>query len=72
LRKKKSPLLGEGRAGYELKPARPAKRKEADATGPQGGYGVRLACPHIRAKGMPNVFLVSFFYFLTEIKKYFY
>lgn len=31
------------RAGYELKPARQAKRKEADATGPQGGYGIRLA-----------------------------
>lgn len=31
------------RASYELEPARQAKRKEADATGPQGGYGIRLA-----------------------------
>ena len=26
-----------------MKPTRQAKRKEADATGPQGGYGIRLA-----------------------------
>ena len=38
------------RAGYELKPARQAKRKEADATGPQGGYGIRLALSHIEQK----------------------
>jgi hypothetical protein len=37
-----------------MKPARQAKRKEADATGPQGGYGIRLAWSDIRAKGMPN------------------
>jgi hypothetical protein len=41
--KKKSPQIMNWRAGYELKPARQAKRKEADATGPQGGYGIRLA-----------------------------
>ena len=52
------------RAGYELKPARQAKRKEADATGPQGGYGIRLACPPIRAKGMPNTFLASLFLYI--------
>jgi hypothetical protein len=39
------------RAGYELKPARQAKRKEADATGPQGGYGIRLAWLCIEQKG---------------------
>ena len=43
---KKNPLEKKiWRAGYELKPARQAKRKEADATGPQGGYGIRLAWP---------------------------
>jgi hypothetical protein len=36
------------RAGYELKPARQAKRKEADATGPQGGYGIRLALTYTK------------------------
>jgi hypothetical protein len=53
--------MADGGRVTSLKPARQAKRKEADATGPQGGYGIRLACPHVRAKGMPNVFLVSFF-----------
>jgi hypothetical protein len=57
------------RAGYELKPARQAKRKEADATGPQGGYGIRLALSYIRAKGMPKENLVSLFYFLAGFKK---
>ena len=61
---KKIPLKKNWRAGYELKPARQAKRKEADATGPQGGYGIRLACQGIRAKGMPIEILVSFFLFI--------
>jgi hypothetical protein len=39
---KKSSFDGGRRAGYELKPARQAKRKEADATGPQGGYGIKF------------------------------
>ncbi len=60
--------MADGGRVTSLKPARQAKRKEADATGPQGGYGIRLACPSVKAKGMPNVFLVSFFYFLAEIK----
>jgi hypothetical protein len=64
LPKKKSSFDGGWRAGYELKPTRQAKRKEADATGPQGGYGIRLACPPIRAKGMPNAFLASFFLYI--------
>jgi hypothetical protein len=45
-----------------MEPARQAKRKEADATGPQGGYGIRLACSDIRAKGMPNKIQSSFFF----------
>ncbi len=53
--------MADGGRVTSLKPARQAKRKEADATGPQGGYGIRLACSSVRAKGMPNVFLVSFF-----------
>ena len=62
LAQKNSSLEGGWRAGYELEPARQAKRKEADATGPQGGYGIRLACQGIRAKGMPIEILVSFFF----------
>ena len=57
------------RAGYELEPARQAKRKEADATGPQGGYGIRLALSLNRAKAMPKVFSGFHFCILSVIKK---
>jgi hypothetical protein len=50
------------RTGYELKPVRQAKRKEADATGPQGGYGIRLALSEYRAKEMPKLFLIHHFW----------
>jgi len=53
---KKNPLLWRMAGGLRAEPARQAKRKEADATGPQGGYGIRLACPGIRAKAMPKEF----------------
>jgi hypothetical protein len=49
------------RAGYELKPARQAKRKEADATGPQGGYGIRLALFYKVANAVPKIFLRAYF-----------
>jgi hypothetical protein len=61
---KKNPLMAKGGRVTGLKPTRQAKRKEADATGPQGGYGIRLACPGIRAKGMPNGFLASLFLYI--------
>lgn len=61
--------MADGGRVTSLKPARQAKRKEADATGPQGGYGIRLACSSVRAKGMPNVFLASLFNFLADFKK---
>jgi hypothetical protein len=51
-------------------PPRQAKRKEADATGPQGGYGIRLACTRIRAKGMPNAFLPSLFLYIYAANFY--
>jgi hypothetical protein len=51
-----------------MKPARQAKRKEADATGPQGGYGIRLAWFDIRAKGMPNQIPASFFLYIMSGK----
>jgi len=60
--------MADGGRVTSLKPARQAKRKEADATGPQGGYGIRLACPGIRAKGMPNEILVSFFLYNLKTK----
>jgi hypothetical protein len=49
------------RAGYELKPARQAKRKEADATGPQGGYGIRLALYNKKANAVPKIFSRAYF-----------
>ncbi|MDH3886145.1 MAG: hypothetical protein OET63_18130 [Desulfobacterales bacterium] len=58
----KTSSFGKEKAGglrAETRP--PAKRKEADATGPQGGYGIRLAWPKIRAKGMPIENWASFF-----------
>jgi len=65
---KKIPLyMADGGRVTSLKPARQAKRKEADATGPQGGYGIRLAWSRIRAKGMPNDFLVSFFLYIEAV-----
>ena len=51
---KKNPHLWRMASGLRAEPARQAKRKEADATGPQGGYGIRLACPWLRAKEMPK------------------
>jgi len=56
--------MADGGRVTSLKPARQAKRKEADATGPQGGYGIRLAYPGIRAKGMPNEILASSFLYI--------
>jgi hypothetical protein len=65
---KKTSDLKKWRAGYELKPARQAKRKEADATGPQGGYGIRLAYSLFTAKGMPGFFPGPDFCILVIIK----
>jgi hypothetical protein len=56
------------RAGYELKPARQAKRKEADATGPQGGYGIRLALSYYEANAVPKIFLRAHFCFSLGTK----
>jgi hypothetical protein len=63
-------LYGDWRAGYELKPARQAKRKEADATGPQGGYGIRLACGYLRAKEMPKEFQRYIFLYISTADFY--
>jgi hypothetical protein len=47
----------------------PGQEEGSGRDRPTRGYGIRLAWLCIRAKGMPNAYLVSLFNFLADFKK---
>ncbi len=58
--------MADGGRVTSLKPARQAKRKEADATGPQGGYGDSLSLsPYKSKRDAKRFFGILFFIYLS-------